>query len=138
VAASTAYKRLFLRGIKWDAGSNAGALLAALTTAARGSIQQTRQGRAIIGTSAAGRSVSFLLPSSGQGVTQTDIAELISELLDLYESSNTALVSAGIATPTTDQIYTEMLSRLVAVTEFTTDYSGMRVGYGTAVEVAAA
>jgi hypothetical protein len=86
---------------------------------------------------AANRKVDFIIPPPGRGVTSYEIGELISQVLDLYDQSKAALVSAGITSPADQQIYNEMLSRSeprrVVRAEFSGDYwnnSANGVGVG--------
>ena len=137
MAAATAFRRLFLRGLYTEATRLGLGFEAALTAAVGVNYAATKTGKVIIATGAAGRTVQFMLPSSG-GLAPVEIGELVSDLFDLFDSSKAALISADIASPTDAQIFAEMKARLQPVTEFRTDWSGMRVGVGTPVEVTAA
>lgn len=85
MGASAAYAKLFLRGIAWDAAEASVSLLAQLKAVSRSQLQDTNQGRVLIGTSGDGVSVNYALPSGGSSFTQSDITELCSLLLDMYE-----------------------------------------------------
>ena len=137
MAATTAFRRLFLRGLYAEATRLGLGLEAALTAAVGVNYSATKTGKVIIATGAAGRTVQFMLPSSG-GLTPVEIGELVSDLFDLFDSSKAALISAEIASPTDAQIFAEMKARLQPVTESRSDFMGLRVGYGTPVTVTAA
>lgn len=137
MAATTAFRRLFLRGLYAEATRLGLGLEAALTAAVGVNYAATKTGKVIIATGAAGRTVQFQLPSSG-GLTPVEIGELVSDLFDLFDTCSTALISAGITSPTDAQIFAEMKARLQPVTEYRTDWSGMRVGVGTPVTITAA
>lgn len=82
---------------------------------------------AIKSTSGAGHSVEFF--GSGEGaISLEEAAGFYSSLIDLYDDSSSALVSSGIASPTEDQIYLEMLDRLRGVSETFDDYRDIRTG----------
>ena len=134
MAATTAFRRLFLRGLYAEATRLSLGFEAALTAAVGVNYAATKTGKVIIATGAAGRTVQFQIPSSG-GLTPVEIGELVSDLFDLFDTCQAALISAGNTSPTDAQIFDEMKARLQPVTESTTDWSGMRVGHGTQVEV---
>lgn len=108
MATPIAYKRLFLRGLKWDSETDGTTLAATLKTAAQGKIEITERGMFLVGASANGTSSSFQLPQGS--ITPESVSLLVSELLDNYDTALAALIAAGDPTPTDDEIYTEMLS----------------------------
>jgi hypothetical protein len=131
VAVSTDYKRLFLRGLYRSALRAPCTLVAMLNGLVDGSYKSTNGGRTIISTAASGRKVDFETPPAGRGITQLDVAETVSQLMDLYEESHDALVSAGVTSPTDSQIYDEMLDRLIARRSVRSDFSGsVSIFYG--------
>lgn len=83
------------------------------------------QGQTIASTSGNGHSVSFSQPGAG-APTQTDMLEMIEEMIIRHEEAVTALAAAGNDSPTDLQILNEMLALLQPVREVYSDYSGMR------------
>lgn len=134
MAATTAFRRLFLRGLYAEATRLGLGFEAALTAAVGVNYAATKTGKVIIATGAAGRTVQFNLPSSG-GLTPVEIGELVSDLFDLFDTCQSALISAGITSPTDAQIFAEMKSRLQPVTESRTDFIGLRLGHGKPVTI---
>lgn len=116
------YKRLFIRGLKYDADATtpATALSAILKTIAQARLTETEKGLALVSASANGVSSSFLLPQGS--ITPEACADLVSEMLDSYDRVRAALIAAGNATPTDDQIYTGMLAEYPAETNAPTHY----------------
>ena len=94
-----------------------------LNALAFGSFKATSTGRYVTSTSAANRTVTFSIPPAGRGLTSTEVGELLSQLLDLYDQSEDALISAGITSPTDAQIYTEMMDRLIPRRVVRSDFS---------------
>lgn len=137
MAASTDYKRLFIRLALIGATAAGLPLLDFLTAQASASFTQTSTGKFVSSTMAANRKVDFIVPPPGRGVTAYEISELVSQILDLYDQSKAALVSSGISAPADAQIYAEMLDRSqprkVVRAEFSGDYwnnSANGVGVG--------
>src|SRR5687768_7146750 len=102
--------------------SGYGSFLQALEAEAFSAIDCIKRG-AIASTQAGDRSTTF----SSSGETQGDFAEVAGEMLDLYDVSKAALVAGGIAEPSDSEILTEMLDRLQPITEFKTNYTGLRL-----------
>jgi hypothetical protein len=121
---STAFKRALLRSINADGVAAGLSLLQSLTAALRGRVTETQTGAFLSGTAGNGHSVQFLIPQGG--LTPETAVETVGQLFDEYEASRTALIAAGVATPTDGQILTEMLDRLVAVKSFTSCFTGLR------------
>jgi hypothetical protein len=121
VAVSTEFKRLFLRGIKWDADEGATTLFAQLKAIARARLTDTKAGKVLILSLANGHRVDYALPMSGRDVTPRDVVELCEEMLTLFDTAKTNVGS----TPTDDQIFAEMLGLLSPITEVYADYSGV-------------
>lgn len=116
-------KRLFLRGIKWDAQSNDQALYEVLMSIAHAKATEMRDGRIIQSSGMGGASVSFTFP---QGMTPTEAASLASEMLDRYE-----VAVAGLPidpAPSDDQIFAAMMDQLRPVRGvIRPDFSTMRI-----------
>ena len=102
----TAYARLVLRGLAWDAGEGGLSLFESLKAAARAKLTATEKGQFLTGAAGNGTSVQFGLPSA-RDCTPQEIAELTSWLIDLYET-----VVAGLTTPTDAEILTAMLAEM--------------------------
>jgi hypothetical protein len=127
VVVTTDFKRLFLRGLKWDAEDASVATLAAtLKTAARAQLTTAGTGTILTGTSGNGHSVTFSLPMGGRGLTPQDMAELCEDMLTRYDAAETAVIAAGTAEPTDDQIFTEMMAMLEPATESYPDFTQLR------------
>jgi hypothetical protein len=124
VVVTTEFKRLFLRGLKWDAEEQTITLAAALKTAARAQLVQTNQGLSLIATSGNGHSTTFSLPVAGRDASPQDIAGMIEDLLTRYGAAEAALGG----TPSDDQIFTEMMALLVPITESYSDFTLLRTG----------
>lgn len=122
MAVSTEFKRLFLRGIKWDADEAALTLFAGLKAAARARLTNTKTGKVLIGSTGNGHSVEYALPMAGRDVTPRDAAELCEEMLSLFDTAKTNLGG----TPTDDQVFAEMLGLLAPVTETYADFTLLR------------
>lgn len=137
VAATSKFRLQFLRGLYAEAARLNLGLEAALNESISEHYQSTRTGKVVSATAAAGRSVQFSQPAAN-GASPADIAELASDLLDLFEECDSALISAGIAAPTDAQIFAEMKVRLKPVTESFSDFSGLRMGHGTPVAITSA
>ena len=124
---TTDYKRLFLRGLKWDAEDASITLAAALKAAARAQLTPTKTGAILTATAGNNHSVTFTLPGAGQGATPAQIAALCEELLRLYDAATAALVASGVPSPTDAQLLTEMLHRLETVVRMgPSDFTGLR------------
>jgi len=120
VAASSLHKQNVLECIYWDAQDDGITLEAALKAYARARFTETKSGLVLTSTSANGKSVQRQLPP---GVSHVEASELISELRRLREEVVAAFVSAGIATPTDEQVVAEMLVRLTPIKHAVADFS---------------
>ena len=115
MAVSTYFARGFLRHIYQDV-THGNTLLDRLTALNSSTIHQLETGRVIQSTSGNGRSVTFQVNAS-EGVTPTEMAELISRLLDLYD----AAVAAGNTTDATRYGY--MMGLLKPVRAFRSTFA---------------
>ena len=120
---SAKLKRLKLRMIWASVPGTYATLLIALNADAVTKLAAIDSGTVSM-TSGDGHTVQFASPMDT--FSPEDAAEQISELMDLYDGSKSALISSGIASPTDLQIYTEMLDRIQAVHEFAANYIGLR------------
>lgn len=119
MAATTSFKRGFLRNA-WAEAQAAGQTLTAKLNALNASAQSAVNGGVVLtGTSGNGRSAEFTVNAS-EGVTPTEVAELVSGLLDLYD----AAVAAGNTTDATRFAY--MMNALKPVRSFGSDFQRLR------------
>lgn len=114
MAASTQFARAFLRHIYADVTHGA-TLLDRLTALNNTLVHSLESGKVIQSTTGNGRSVAFLVNSS-EGVSPTDMVELVGRLLDLYD----AAVAAGNTTDATR--YAFMLSSLQRIRAYRSSY----------------
>jgi len=126
---TTAFRRLLLKGIQWDAEQAGVLLVDALKAACRAKYTSTNTGQVLVGATGNGSSVTFALPSEASTLTPTAVGEACSELDDLYTDCKADLVTAGDAAPTDDEVYAEMLFRLDprARRAIREDYSDMAI-----------
>lgn len=92
----------------------------AATAVGAGTVASTSRGDAAFNAA-----VSY--STSENGITQDMVAEGRSFLIDTYEASEAALIASGVATPTDEQIKTEMMDRLQPVTDYEVTFAGIRV-----------
>lgn len=125
MATSTNYKRLFLRGLKWDAEDSGQSLLEVLKTASRARLTSTQTGAVLRSTAGNGKTVEFSLPANGQGLSPQDAAELCEEIFGLYEAAAAGLSVAATAA-NESVIFPEMLALLTSAHEVHADYAELR------------
>lgn len=113
--APTSLKRLFLRGIKWDATEQEITLREALEEIAKAGLDELKEGRYIQASGHAGASVTFTFPD---GLGPTMIQETVSKMLDLMDEAEEALDN-----PTDDEVFAWMMQRLRAITSFRTNFN---------------
>jgi hypothetical protein len=123
--ASTEFKRLLLKGLRWDAQKAGIRLREALKAACQARLEETKTGLALIGTSGNGASMTFALPQLASAIGQEAIIFAVSQLDDLLTDSEADLITAGNAAPNDDAILAEMLFRLKPRRAMREDYSGM-------------
>lgn len=119
-AFSTSYKKLFLRGLYWDAQDNSDTLEDTLKAAARAQLNRTEQGLYLLGSSSKGHSVQYSLPSL-RDATPQEISELCSQLFDLYEEK------AASPGGTDAAIYAAMLATFKPIRSVRGNYRSMLV-----------
>jgi hypothetical protein len=122
-AVSTNYKRLFLRGLRWDADK--GPLLDVLKAVSRARLKDTQGGKVLTATTGNGQSATYTLPFNGAGASPQDIAELCEEMLTRYEAA-VAEVSDSLTediAANNDLIFNEMMALLQPVHEVAADFS---------------
>ena len=123
LAYSTAIKRGFLRVAYSERGEAtlADALDARIVAASNAIVT----GQTVASTSSLDLTVAFSQP--GQGAPGADgMVEIWDSLRSEYDYAVTSLQNDGTASPTDAQIYTRMLRDLVAVTEYTHDFTAIR------------
>jgi hypothetical protein len=131
---SASYRKLFLRGILWDAAEAGIPLGQALQIACQSQLSETKSGKFLTGTSRSGHSVAFSLPMGGRGYSPEDITELCGELYDCFETAVGVLTWELDGTEVLDKdnnqaIYTQMVascSGFTSIRRFGTDHSGMK------------
>ena len=131
---TTNFKRSYLRTQKWasEAASPAVSLYAQLKArlqTVQDSVQETG-GLLLTSTSTNGHSVGFSQPSELTALTPSRESELISELLDRWETAVEYLELAVDYTATTNDaaIFSEMMARLKPVRKYGVDLTGLRTG----------
>lgn len=123
----TNIKRLWLRRIYSQTTAGGGTTYATLSAGLEAysfAALDSVKGGTIAGTAARDHSVSF--SNRDNGATPEDIAAMCGEMLDIYDASRAALVAAGDASPSDEEIKDEMMDRLQAVTEYQLDYTNLR------------
>lgn len=125
MAVSTPFARQYLRQIWADAQASSLTLAQKLSALSSAALANVSAGKTLSGTSSNGRSVQFTVPigstkNPSEGVTPTELLELLDRLQNLYD----AAVTAGNSTDATR--YTYMLSNLVAVRSYRSDYQSLR------------
>lgn len=128
MAGRTAFKRLLLQGILWDAQENGLRLHDALKAACRAKLKESKSGNFLVGTSGNGKTANFEVPASGRGLNAQEIAEILQCLYELYGFSKDSLIASGITSPNDTQIAAEMRFRLNPVRSYTLDHSASRRG----------
>lgn len=127
-AISAELKRLFIRGLKWDSEESGATLAATLKAAARAKLKSTQTGLVLVSVSSRGHSTEYQLPQGGAGFTPTNLAELCEEMLNTYDRAKADIIASGTASPTDDQIFSEMIRWIEPVTEVYSDFSMLRGG----------
>lgn len=134
MATTTEFKRLFLRGIKWDSVDQEITLADALKAASRSTLSNVNGGLVLIGSAGNGTSTTFALPS-GRGVTPTDVTELCERLLTEYDAAVAFLGDDAVTTEGEGEeaeevaddnaIFAQMLLQIVPVRESYSDFSAI-------------
>lgn len=122
--ATSAYIRLFIRGLDWDSQEAGVPFSDTLKTAARARLTETSKGKVLTGTAANGTSVTYTLPEDDGAIAANDIAQVCSQLLDEVDAiraatpaiSEEALVIALLA------LHPSIPARAVGV-----NFSGLRL-----------
>lgn len=117
--ASTSFVRLFVRGLAWDATTNATTLAATLKAAALARLTETNRGKVLIGSASNGTQVTYSLPPLG-GLDSGDVAEVISDLLDRVDAILVETPAASDA-----QIVAALLVDLQPVRAIRCDFSAL-------------
>lgn len=126
MADETDHWRNTLRNIAWDAEETGTGLFDALKAFSRAKFVSVGDGtKVLIGAGGQGKNANYMLVP---GASPTQATAWASRFLDLYAEANEALVNSGDANPSDDQILTEMLDRLRAVTHAVSDFRSIRDG----------
>ena len=125
MAVSTPFARSYFRAAWSDAQGAGIPLLQKLETLNSAAVASTSSGRSITVSQGNGRRVEFQVPGGStkapaEGVSPTDIAELCSRLLDIYDAS----VTAGNSNDQTHATW--ILGKLEAVRKTRSDYRLLR------------
>jgi hypothetical protein len=125
VAVPILYQRVVLRSLMWDAEEQSTTLAAVLKSAARARVRDTQSGKVLIGTAANGKSATYQLPPSAEGMSPADIACMLGDLLDRYDEALRFLVARGVSDANSTQIFDEMYALLIPAHEHSHDFSGL-------------
>lgn len=117
VAVSSAFARGLLRHV-YSTVTHGATLLDKLTSLNNEAVHALESGKVLQQTTGNGRSVTFQVNAS-EGVTPTEMSEIYSRLLDLYDDA----VAAGNVTDATRYAY--MLGRLKPIRSFRNDFSNL-------------
>jgi hypothetical protein len=123
VATTTAYKRLFLQGLKWKSEDTGTTLFANIKASCQSQLEVTASGLVLVSGSGNGTSFSYVLPSGSSSVTPNDVADLNALMLWLYDKVKAALIAGGKPTPTDAEIFAGMMDKLVSFPTIEPDYS---------------
>ena len=121
---STTFKRSYLRRLYRAAVAASVTLSAKLDSEQDAIVATAERGQTIAGTSAKGHSVNYSVPGNG-APTQSEMAEVIEELVTLYE-----FVDAITDVDTDAERLAEMLHRLKPVKTFRKSFTSLRHGAG--------
>ena len=102
--ATSAFVRLLVRGLAWDADDAGASFDDTLKTAARARLTDTQKGKVLIGTTSGGTSVTFALPPLGAltGEDVTEVCSLLLDKVDALRAADPALEDAAIVTALLD------------------------------------
>ena len=117
VAVSSAFARGLLRHV-YSTVTHGATLLDKLNSLNNEAVHALESGKVLQQTTGNGRSVTFQVNAS-EGVTPTEMSEIYSRLLDLYDDA----VAAGNVTDATRYAY--MLGRLKPIRSFRNDFSNL-------------
>lgn len=118
MAASTPFVRSYLRKAWADAQAANVSLLTKLSALNSAAVTAVASGKVLSSTSANGRDAEWTV-NANEGVTPTEVVEILDRLLSLYD----AAVAAGQATDSAR--VTWMLEQLVPVRRFSNDFRSM-------------
>jgi hypothetical protein len=120
--ATTTLKRAVLRVILGEHERASTPLKDLLHAGLTGHVEQARNGSPImVGTSAGGASASFAIPQGVHLLSEVELAELFSELIDLYEQA----IQGIEGTPTDTTVGAAMLGQLNPVRAFRADFRSL-------------
>lgn len=122
MAASSATVRLVLRKLANDAATASATLGATLKAVAFGSVSAVVSGKDVIEVQAEGVVTKFQIPTGGSALQASDVTEMLSRLLDLYDA-----VVATVGEEDDEEILAAMLARIVPIREVASNFRGLRV-----------
>lgn len=114
MATTAAYAREWIYWIYRQIPSG-GTLSATIETIASARVDATSNGAMLSGVSANGQSTSFALPEALKEINPRSLVELCDYTRRTYTSSLAALVAAGDANPSDQEIRDEMIARTPTV-----------------------
>lgn len=110
--------RAVLRAILGEHERSSTPLVDLLHAGLTGHVEQARNGSAVmVGTAAGGATASFALPPSAHLLSEVELAELFSDLLDLYESA-----AATEGANSDAAVASAMLTQLTPARSFRADF----------------
>ncbi len=118
--ATTAFIRLLVRGLAWDAAEAGVSFASTLKSAARARLTDTNKGKVLVGTTSGGTTVTYALPPLGT-LTGEDLAEACSILLDRCDA-----IRAGQPDITDEALVAALLAQMQPVHAFGHDFRGYR------------
>jgi hypothetical protein len=121
VRATSAFVRLFIRGLAWDATDASATFAATLKAASRAKLTNSSKGKVLIGTASGGTSAQFALPPLGD-LTADDIAQVCSVLLDKVD-----VLKAATPAITDANLVVALLAAFQPIRNIQADFSRLRV-----------
>lgn len=116
--ASSAFVRLFIRGLQWDADESNTTFADALKVAARARLQESAKGKVLTGTTSGGTSVTFALPPIGD-LTADDLSDVCATLLDRVDE-----IKAAEPDVTDEALVAALLDRFPSIRVIGSDFRG--------------
>jgi hypothetical protein len=128
VRATSAFVRLYIRGLAWDAEDASASFADTLKAAARAKLTSTDKGKVLIGVTSGGTASTYTLPPLGN-LSADDVAEVASAVLDACD-----VIVADDADITDADLKTALLASWPAggVCTFGRDFRGLANGASVA------
>lgn len=119
--ATSAFVRLFIRGLSWDAAASGASFADTLQEAAQSQVKETARGKVLIRARANGTEAFYSLPPS-EGLSAMDIAEVASRVLDKSDELISAASPAGL---TDAQLLPALLAAFPPINSSRPDFTGL-------------